>query len=415
MKKWIVGLVALLLPLAWGEVKVVNVQVKPRWPWNGNVDITYSLECEEVDEDGKPKDIYVEFMGFDHDRDREIQLKTLTGEGADGAVKSGGPYTVTWDAAKDESGFNSSAFEVKIHAMAGLAPYMVVNLENGSVRYSAKPPNLDDDTCRTTELWLRVIMPGTFTMGSPSDELGRDSDETQHEVTLTHIFYIGVFEVTQRQWELVKNAKPSYFSNDAYYATRPVEGVSYNMIRGTGSNVGAGWPTYGHAVDADSFLGVLQARTGLVFDLPTEAEWEYACRAGTTTALNSGKNLTSSDSDANMTEIGRYRYNGGSVYSTTCTPEYGTAKVGSYPPNAWGLYDMPGNVWEWCLDWYNSDYGTAAVMDPAGPSAGSNRVLRGGCWGNDAHDCRSARRIKYSPSYYGRNYGFRVGCWSIVR
>ena len=281
--------------------------------------------------------------------------------------------------------------------------YMVVNLEKWTVRYSNDGPNLDDDTCRTTELWLRRITPSTFTMGSPSDESGRDTDETQHKVTLTQTYYIGVFECTQRQWQLVTGGNPSCFKGD----TRPVECVSYNMIRGTDSAAGAGWPTYGHAVDASSFMGILQKRTGLKFDLPTEAEWEHACRAGTTTALNSRKNLTDMESCPNVAEIGRYLYNqtdGKGGYSEH-------TKVGSYKANNFGLYDMHGNVSEWCLDWYG-EYPADTVKDPKGPVSGIYRVLRGGYWSNDAQYCRAAARINSNPSFNNKNYGdgFRVCC-----
>ena len=403
---WILVLMMCGLSLH-AEVKVTDVSVKPRWPWNGLVDVTYSVECDEVDEAGKPKDVYVDFTGYDHDRDRTVRMKSLTGEGAEAPVKAGGPYTVTWDAGKDEPAINAAAFRVRVHAMAGLGTYMVVDLESGAVRYSAEGPNLDDDACRTTELWLRQIPAGTFTMGSPEDELGRHSYETQHEVTITQMFYIGVFECTQAQWALIKGAntpRSAYYQGD----TRPREYVSYNDIRGSSPQ----WPADGHAVDASSFMGILQAKTGLVFDLPTEAEWEYACRAGTTTALNSGKNLTSTSSCPNMAEVGRYGYNtsdGKGGYSQH-------TKVGSYLPNAWGLYDMHGNVYEWCLDWHNSSYGTAAVTDPAGPAAGSYRVLRGGSWGSSARVCRSANRFNYvyPPNSYN-SLGFRVACWPLVR
>jgi formylglycine-generating enzyme required for sulfatase activity len=248
---------------------------------------------------------------------------------------------------------------------------------------------------------------GTLIMGAPKDEVGRYSDETQHEVTLTQMFYIGVFECIQKQWELVMGSNPSVYKGDC----RPVEYVSYNMIRGTGRQAGAGWPTYGHVVDTSSFMGKLQEKTGLTFDLPTEAQWEYACRAGTTTALNSGKNLTSTSSDAAMDEVGRYWYNhsdGKGGYSEHTT-------VGSYQPNAWGLYDMHGNVWEWCLDWYNFSYGTAAVSDPVGPTdptMGSSRVLRGGSWGYgySAQYCRSASPYDCNPSGHYDNFGFRILC-----
>ena len=306
-------------------------------------------------------------------------------------------------------------FRVALHPQQDL--YAVVDLSGGPeaanypVRYSAVGPNLDDDTCRTTELWLRKIPAGTFIMGSPEDEVGRDvGEEPQHEVTLTQDFFIGVFECTQKQWELVMGNNPSYFTNADYYSIRPVEQVSYNMIRGVSDTAGAGWPLYGHNVDSTSFMGKLQAKTGLTFDLPTEAQWEYACRAGTMTALNSGKNLTATTQDPNMDEIGRYRYNGGSDYSRNCTTDNGTAKVGSYLPNTWGLYDMHGNVYEWCLDIYA---GTITPMmpetDPVGPTAGStSRTARGGCWSNNADDCRSSNLYANSPSFNLSNMGFRI-------
>jgi len=301
---------------------------------------------------------------------------------------------------------------IEVQALVGSGLYLVIDLSGGTsatsypVTYLGAPPAGGwTDEYKTTKLVLRRIQPGTFTMGSPVGEVGRSSYEDQHEVTLTKPFYMGVFEVTQRQWELVMGSKPSYFSNVSYYQTRPVENVSYNDIRG--SSAGAGWPN-SSAVDASCFLGKLRAKTGLEdFDLPTEAQWEYACRAGTTTALNSGKNLTSTGSDANMAEVGRYWYNGGSSYSSGVDTSGATAKVGSYQPNAWGLYDMHGNVWEWCLDWWTSSLSSAT--DPVGAASGSARSYRGGGWVNFANNCRSAyRNGYYNPSDRINGIGFRL-------
>ncbi|MBR6057681.1 MAG: formylglycine-generating enzyme family protein [Victivallales bacterium] len=280
--------------------------------------------------------------------------------------------------------------------------YTVVDLTTGDVKYSAIPPNLNDDRCRTTKLWLRKIPKGRFVMGSPEDEVGHNGYETSHDVELTQDFYIGVFQCTQKQWELVMGDNPSEYKG----VCRPVENVSYDMIRGM--KVGAGWPANGHAVDGLSFMGRLREMTGLIFDLPTEAQWEYACRAGTETALNSGMNLTSTFLDVNINELGRYYYNqrdgkGGFSEHT---------KVGCYMPNGWGLYDMHGNVWEWCLDWYG-EYGTSAVTDPVGPNVGSYRRCRGGSWRNLVECCRSAYRYSNDPSYcgyWGNGLGFRVVC-----
>ena len=380
--------------------RVTNLTATPRTPWNGLVDITYSLECDTPD-----AVMAVSFQGFDYDRNESIPMTALTGDGAGGELLSaGGPYHTVWDSANDWPEGHSSEFTVTATAeVKETTPlYLVVNLNTGAVTSSSTGPDISDDTCRTTELWLRRIPKGTFAMGSPDTEVGRFSSETQHQVTLTEDFYIGVFEITQKQYSLIYGSNPSYYKGD----TRPVESVSYDTIRGTGSTAGAGWPDYGHAVDSGSFLGKLRAKTGKTFDLPTEAQWEYACRAGTTTALNTGKNLTLTDKDSAMDEAGRYYYNpndGKGGYSEH-------TKVGSYLPNAWGLYDMHGNVYEWCLDWHTSDLGSSVVTDPKGPASGSYRVIRGGGWGSGARYCRSASRNNYYPTSdnNGLYRGFRV-------
>lgn len=292
--------------------------------------------------------------------------------------------------------------------------YMVIDLSGETNSMGSPVSYLDGvpasgwtDEYKTTKLVMRKISAGTFVMGSPEGELGRDNEygrETQHRVTLTEDFYIGVFEVTQRQWELVMGNNPCYFGNGNCYTTRPVERVSYNDIRDP--ELGANWPA-SRAVDPVSFVGVLRAKTGVALDLPTEAQWEYACRAGTETALNSGKNLTDTVSCPNMSEVGRYAQNGGIGQTWDCDTSVGTASVGSYSPNLWNLYDMHGNVWEYCLDWmgpYSDD-----TSDPQGALWGLARVERGGSWYYDAHDCRSAKRASmFSSEVPVNNIGFRI-------
>jgi len=239
----------------------------------------------------------------------------------------------------------------------------VVNLDTGTITDLWNVPSdlLTNSVYKTTKMVFRRIPHGTFTMGSPSSELGRDSfNETQHQVTLTRDFYIGVFEVTQAQYMAVMGNNPSYYTGDS----RPAESVEWNTARG------GTWPSGSPA--ASSFMGKLQTLTdGYAFDLPTEAQWEYACRAGTTTALNSGKNLISVATCSNMDEVGWYYYNSFSDKHH----EVGT-KAGSYAANAWGLYDMHGNVSEYCLDWGGGgDYGGNQI-DPVGPSTGFYLTFR---------------------------------------
>ena len=229
------------------------------------------------------------------------------------------------------------------------------------------------------ELAMVKIKAGMFLMGSPSGEKGRFENEDEHRVTISKPFLIGKYEVTQGQWQAVMGNNPSRFKG----GDRPVESVSWD--------------------DAKKFcnrLNVLYAGKlpkGYCFDLPTEAQWEYACRAGTNTALNSGRDLTSEEGTcSNLDEVGWYGENSGET----------THAVGRKRPNAWGIYDMHGNVWEWCRDWYGDYNGDAT--DPTGPVSGSRRVGRGGSWILNAKFCRSAVRGLSDPGGRGGNLGFRL-------
>jgi formylglycine-generating enzyme required for sulfatase activity len=220
------------------------------------------------------------------------------------------------------------------------------------------------------------IPPGEFMMGSPENEPGRYSDEKQHKVVLTQGFYMQTTEVTQEQWKSVMGSNPSDFKDCDQC---PVENVSWN--------------------DAQEFIRKLNQKEGKeVYRLPTEAEWEYAARAGSRTAFANG-DITELEckSDPNLEKMGWYCGNS----------ENKPHAVGQKSPNAWGLYDMHGNVWEWCQDWYG-DYPDGTVSDPVGPPTGSNRVGRGGSWDNDAQVCRSADRGRSDPGNRSRNLGFRL-------
>ena len=218
------------------------------------------------------------------------------------------------------------------------------------------------------------IPAGTFTVGSPSSEVDRESDETQHQVTLS-AFKMSKYEVTFDQYDAFCDATGRSKPADEGWGrgNRPVINVSWE--------------------DATAFARWMGCR------LPTEAEWEYACRAGTTTPFNTGNNLTTSQANYD----GNYPYNGNAKgkYLEQTMP------VGSYPPNAWGLYDMHGNVWEWCSDWYG-DYPTGAQTNPQGPSTRSDRVYRGGSCYGFAQRCRCAFRYSNSPGFSINDVGFRL-------
>jgi formylglycine-generating enzyme required for sulfatase activity len=287
----------------------------------------------------------------------------LSASGAQGAIggniTAGASKSIRWW--PEQNGLTDrliSNAKVKVTAtQSGVAgDYLVVDLSAGSsassypVSYlTAVPAGGWTDEYKTTKMVFRRIPAGTFTMGSPTNELGRYSGEVQHQVTLTQPFYMGVFEVTQKQWERVMGTWPSYFTNTSYRDSRPVERVSYYQIRENPANSGdpaVSWPA-NSAVNAGSFMGRLRARTSKAFDLPTESQWEYAGRAGTTTALNSGKNLTATGSCPNMSEVGWYWYNGGSGYTRNGDTSVATAKVGSYLPNAWVRDEPRFEICKW--------------------------------------------------------------------
>ena len=349
---------------------VSNVTATVHEPWDGKVDLTFDVggNWSGLPDWNKP---FLSIVATDNETGSNY-VSTAAALTADAAALAGsnGSHVVTWDLAAQGIDFFSTNVTFTV-AYLKMPDYCVIDLSGGTnaafypVAYfdDSADPSVSDVPCvssipitndlyKTDKLVMRLIAPGSFMMGG--------STETE----ISNAFYCAVFETTQRQWELVTGDNPSEFTNEVDSAMRPVEKVSWDMIRG----------------DADT-VGVLRLKSGIAtLDLPTEAQWEYACRAGTTTIYSYG--------DAANGDYMWY-YDNSAVGSTRQTHTVGTRK-----PNAWGLYDMHGNVWEWCLD---------------RSSSGSYRMRRGGSWGISADVCTSSIRSNVHPSYVVDNdLGFRL-------
>jgi formylglycine-generating enzyme required for sulfatase activity len=256
--------------------------------------------------------------------------------------------------------------------------------DEGEFKLTVEVAELAKEVTNSIGMKLVLIPAGKFTMGSPKDEKDRSEDEgPQHEVEITRPFYLSVHEVTQAEYEKVMGTNPSSFSATGDGKNKvegqdmsrfPVEEVSWN-----------------DAVEFCKKLLPEEKRNERVYRLPTEAEWEYACRGGASLQpFHYGDSLSSTQANFHS-NLGR------------------TTRVGSYEANAFGLYDMHGNVWEWCADWYDTNYYKHSPRkDPKGPATGTRRVLRGGSWGYNGGNCRSAYRGNYDPGYRSVGSGFRV-------
>lgn len=364
---------------------VSDVVARQRYPWNGMVDIDYTITG---DASGCVAEITVE--------DRQGGKTYTPTKFLSVLPTTEGRHRVTWSTEAEGVTIISTNVAVTVALVnpgsSESEDYLcyVIDLLGGPTAESypvttmrASPTTVWPDDYKTTKLVLRRIEAGDV--------------PTHDGCRITQPFYIGVFQVTEAQWDLVMSSSTSLTVTDK----RAKNHVSYNMIRG--DSIGAGWPS-SSAVDATSFLGRIRNKTGLVLDLPTEAQWEYACRAGTTSMYNNGGN-----DEVDLKTLGRYYSNqndGRGGYSQVTT-------VGSYKPNAWGLYDMHGNMSEWCLDWYGSD-GVLVGADPKGAVSGSQRVMRGGGFSSPAYGCTSSYRDSgLPPSSTGGYYdpcGFRLAC-----
>ena len=339
-------------------------------------------------------------------------VKTLSGAvsaGIDDPVAEGKSKQIVWDARKDWSGnlvtnaavVLTAFYKDKLYNIPGI--YMVVDISGGTsaesfpVSYSLEGPDLSNDACRSSQLWLRRIEPCTFMMGSPATEANRNASyEKLHEVTLTKPYFAAVFEMTEAQhYNLTGTANSTKYS--------AVGAVSWNTIRGADTV----WPLPDE-VPETSVAGILRKKTGIGgFDLPTDAQWECACRAGTTTAWNNGTtNTVDTASDPELLKLGWHAQDKKTV----------AMKAGLKEANGWGLYDMHGNVMEWVLDFSCAD-NSADTLDPKGYSsavAGSTKhIARSGSYlaNRATTSCRSAARdTSYAPTIQYQNLGYRIFC-----
>lgn len=364
-----------------------DVTIRQRWPWSRLVDIDYVLDCDATQR------VDVAVTAFQSGTPLTLPAESLSG---DLYNVPPGACRIVWNPAK--SAYTNAvltAFRVSLTPFP-TPLYMIVDLTTNQTSYVSEPDltgglygaaqtnpvtgvksviwtgvtNTTD--YMTTKLVLRRVPAGTYLMGGTTS------------VTLSKEFYVGVFEVTQAQWDTIMGTPSS--------TVTPVSGKSYLTIRG--SSVGTNWPS-SHAVDPDSFLGKLRERTGVTgFDLPTEAQWEYLCRAGTTSYYNDGVSTDSTYTDV-LNAIAWWSGNSAAKKD-----------VGKKLPNAWGLYDTIGNVMEWCLDWYGATL--TGGLDPVGPPPGTARSFRSGCYSTSAANARATYRYNAAPNNTSGILGIRL-------
>ena len=353
----------------WADVPTItDITAQQRYPWNGKVDISYTVTGDMTV--GVPEWNRLVLSVSASNRTDGASYVASAGTVSGDTGTEAGVHRIVWDLDAQGLVFKSDEVVFSVVYIETPYPYCVIDLSAGAnassypVSYMAEPPSggFNVDLYKTTKLVLRRIEPGSFMMCG------------QYDVTLTKPYYMGIFEVTQKQYELVTGNKPSRYKGDM----RPVE---------------TAWGV------PSAFL----TRTGLDLGLPTEAQWEYACRAGTTSAYNNG-----GDTVDDLTLLGWWK--GNSAYNEYNVTEHSV--VGMKRPNAWGLYDMHGNVEEWCQDWFGAQSLSSGLIDPVGPSSGSVKILRGGNCFSTADKCTSSYRHTESPSYTSATWGFRLA-WTL--
>jgi formylglycine-generating enzyme required for sulfatase activity len=296
----------------------------------------------------------------------------------------------------------SNSWKVLTNVVPTQSPFMVTDFgasASAERYYRIRIDATGQPQAITNMVWIEA---GTFTMGSPNTEVGHSFfEEPQTQVTISRGFWMGKYEVTQREYQLLMANNPSYFNEDL---DRPVENVTWDEATNYCANLTALERTEG------------RLPAGYVYRLPTEAEWEYACRAGTTTEFSYGDDLNY----VSLADYAWYFDEGYTLripsghYFESFGRYFTTHPVGQKLPNPWGLYDIHGNVWELCLDWFEKKYPGGSVTDPLGPSSGSYRVSRGGCYWGFGENCRSAYRGDQPAGGRSILVGFRVVLAAVV-
>lgn len=406
-----------------GEIPAVTLsldRVAQRYPWNGLVDIDYTVSLTPGETLSAAND-RIEFKVIDRSVEPAVTNRAHT-------ILQGNPPTtegkhrVTWNANLDGVVFKSANADFEVSLTRYAPKYMVIDVSSGMdsslypVSYTDEEPagGFNTDEYKTQKIVFRLIPAGSYVAGSPVGEPGRSSDrEMQHAVSFSKPFYISIFAMTQGQGSNVIGKIGVNYSGDL----RPLTNLKYAQIRGDGCS----WPA-SRDVGANSLMGKLYARCKARdaqgqptlpvgrFDVPTDFQWEYACRAGTVGPYATNEVATTEDVMlAQMRKMGA---------SNVDKYDNGTWPVGSFQPNEWGLYDMHGNVWEWCRDWYaEAPYRLNQLLDPIGPledpkSGGqvAQRVIRGGSINNGFKDCRSGARARQGEGAGAGATGFRIVC-----
>ena len=393
----IVGLAVAMtaLPVLAATYRVDSV--RQRYPWNGLVDIDYTVTSAAGEQAPDPSQAWLALSVTD-----EATGETFAANAHGGPLPTAaGRHQIVWNAAADGRTDVSASLKATLKLVTMPEKYVVIDLSGGhyatrfNVSYLDAPPagGFNTPEYKTKKLVLRYIPAGSFIMGSPADEPGHAQSpvrEVQHPVAISRPFYFSLFELTRAQFETISGRTAT--NESGLGDLRPFDNFNSTTFRG-------------EAEDVTSFKipGSLSAKTGLSFDYPTDAQWEYVCRAGTTAARYTGV-----CTDADLNTIARWKNTtAGDNRHPGCHTD-----VGSYAPNPWGIYDLYGNVWEFTRDYFVDAAHELSPVDPCQavrPVSGmQDRTVRGGSYGSEANSCRSAFRSYYDQRTSAGGYGYRL-------